>query len=245
MTSLKIVLSGYGRMGKEIEKTALSRHHSILCRIDNELDWEKESEHIKTADAVIDFSAPSVAVSNINRCFDRNLPVVVGTTGWENFRESVEERCRKENQSLFVSSNFSIGVHIFLATARFLASKMDAQPRYKVLIEETHHIHKLDKPSGTAISLAREVISELERYTDWKPVEKKTDTYPPHTLPIESFREGETVGIHNLEFESEMDRIGLRHQAKSRQGFALGAVCAAEWLVGRKGSFSMKDMLGF
>lgn len=235
---LKIALSGYGRMGREVEKAALLRGHEIVCRIDKGEDWEKEMPALKGAQVVIDFSAPSCAAENIGKCFDLHLPVVVGTTGWDASRETLKARCIQERQALLAASNFSIGVYLFLAAAKFLAARMNAQPQYAADIEETHHIHKLDKPSGTAITLAKEVCGEMKRYSDWK------------ELPIESLREGEVFGIHTLEFDSDVDTLTLRHEAKSRQGFATGAVRAAEWLAsagaaGKCGWFGMKDMMGF
>lgn len=260
METLRIALSGYGRMGKEVEKAALAAGHRIACRIDNPQDWEQASENLKKSDVVIDFSSPSCVTENISRCYDLHLPVVVGTTGWDSRKQEIEDRCRREGQSLLSDSNFSIGVHLFLATAGFLAALMEQQPQYEAAIEETHHVHKLDKPSGTAISLARKVLSRMDRYDRWEamdgnaPARTGSDPVPPQgkspeaapgAIPVKSFREGETVGIHNLLFESGADCICLRHQAKSRQGFALGAIRAAEWLIGRKGAFSMADMLGF
>lgn len=235
---LRIALSGYGRMGREVEKVAHAIGHEIVCIVNQSEDWEKELPALKQAQVVIDFSEPSCAAENIGRCFDLHLPVVVGTTGWDASREALKARCMQEGQTLMEASNFSIGVYLFMATARFLAERMNAQPQYAASIEETHHIHKLDKPSGTAITLAKEVCGQMERYEDWK------------SLPITSFREGEVVGIHTLTFDSEVDTVTLRHEAKSRRSFAAGAVRAAEWLVsactdGRKGWFGMKDMMGF
>ncbi len=231
-------MSGYGRMGHEVEKVARAEGHEIVCILNNGEDWDKQAQALKQAQVVIDFSEPSCAAENIGRCFDMHLPVVVGTTGWNASREALNARCLAEGQTLMEASNFSIGVYLFMATARFLAERMNAQPRYAAGIEETHHVHKLDKPSGTAITLAKEVCGEMERYEDWK------------SLPISSFREGEIVGIHTLNFDSEVDTITLRHEAKSRRSFAAGAVRAAEWLVasreaGKKGWFGMKDMMGF
>lgn len=236
--SLHIALSGYGRMGREVEKILREKGHKIVCILNNGEDWTEQAQALRQAQAVIDFSEPSCAAENIGRCFDLHLPVVVGTTGWDASRETLKARCMREGQTLIEASNFSIGVYLFMATARFLAEKMNAQPQYAASIEETHHVHKLDKPSGTAITLAKEVCGEMERYEDWK------------SLPIASFREGEVVGIHTLNFDSEVDTVTLRHEAKSRRSFAAGAVRAAEWLVsacadGKKSWFGMKDMMGF
>lgn len=265
MKQLQIALLGYGKMGKEIEKTALERNHSIIAFIDNEQDWQEKASLLAQADVAIDFSTPSAAPGNIERCFQHHLPIVVGTTGWDKAMPEIRERCLAESQSLFTASNFSIGVYIFMATARFLSSKMEQQSAYHASIEEIHHIHKLDKPSGTAITLAKNVMDCHSRYKDWqleeRPVLATQDgqeagrcpgnaqipcpAVPDGLLPIVSLREGETVGTHRLFFDSAIDTIELSHTAKSRQGFAVGAVMAAEWLPGKTGCFGMQDLLGF
>lgn len=226
---LRIALLGYGRMGKEVEESALKQGHSIVARIDNESDWQN-TEALDKADMAIDFSIPATAPENISRCFSRNLPVVVGTTGWYGHLPELKERCLKERQALFVAANFSIGVHIFMATARFLAQKINTQTDYTPQIEEIHHIHKLDKPSGTALVLKQTVLPELKKFQD---------------IEIASVREGETIGVHRLAFDSSADCIELAHTAKNRKGLASGAVQAARWLYGKTGFFGMEDMLGF
>lgn len=230
--ALRIALLGYGRMGKEVEKLALAQGYSIVAKIDSEEDWNRPDNGLLQADVAIDFSLPDVAPDNIARCFDRRLPVVVGTTGWTESPQAapLKERCLRENQSLFVAANFSMGVHVFMATARFLAQKLNAQSDYLPQIEEIHHIHKLDKPSGTALVLKKNVLPLLDSCQD---------------IHITSLREGETVGVHRLMFDSPVDKIELSHTAKNRQGLAQGAVCAARWLCGRTGFFGMEDMLGF
>lgn len=244
MKTLNIALLGYGKMGKEIEKIALGRQHQIIARIDTAADWEKFQETLLTADVAIDFSTPGSAVDNIKRCFERNIPIVVGTTGWDARKEEVMSLCKEKSQAIFTSSNFSIGVYLFMATARFLSQKIaPLDGEYSASIEETHHIHKLDKPSGTAITLAENVMEVLTDYREWQL--KEANIPSKGVLPITSLREGETVGRHELVFDSDIDTIQLIHNAKSRQGFALGAVKAAEWIVGKKGCFQMKDMLGF
>lgn len=227
--SLHIALLGYGRMGKEVEEAALKQGHSIVARIDNESDWQN-TEALSKANVAIDFSIPATAPINISRCFDLNLPIVVGTTGWYKHLPALKERCIKENQALFVAANFSIGVHIFMTTARFLAQKINTQTDYTPQIEEIHHIHKLDKPSGTALVLKQTVLPELQKFQD---------------IEIASVREGETIGVHRLAFDSPADRIELVHKAKNRKGLASGAVLAAQWLYGKTGFFGMEDMLGF
>lgn len=229
-SALQIALLGYGRMGKEVERAALKEGLRIVARIDNESDWQSLLPELRKADVAIDFSVPATAPGNIRRCFDLHLPVVVGTTGWTDCLPELKERCQKEKQSLFVSANFSIGVHIFMATAAFLAQKIGSQNVYTPQIEETHHIHKLDKPSGTALVLRDTVLPYLCGNKD---------------IEINSLREGETVGIHRLLFDSSNDRIELVHTAKNRQGLAWGAIRAAQWLHGKTGFFGMQDMLGF
>lgn len=263
MESLRIALLGYGRMGREIEKTAEERNHRIILRIDNEKDWTEYGCRLKEASIAIDFSTPASTVNNMLKCFEADIPVVVGTTGWDRERETIRKRCMEEGKTVFASSNFSIGVHLFMATARFLARQMENQPEYRAGIEETHHIHKLDKPSGTAVSLAQNIIASDRNYRRWELVENgntpnETLSSPcssgkagsislpsSGTLPIRSLREGEIVGVHRLFYDSDIDRIKLIHEAKSRKGFALGAVKAAEWVLGKKGFFGMDDMLGF
>lgn len=235
----KIVLIGYGRMGKEVEKTAIKRGHSIISMIDNEEDWFLNAEILKTADVAIEFSTPSAVVGNIEKCFALNLPVVVGTTGWNQDKARILQMCREGNKSLFSASNFSIGVNLFFALNRTLAKMINTQEQYGVKMKEVHHTHKLDKPSGTAISLAEIVVEELSRITSWSLEERA------QALQIEAFREDGVVGVHELVYESDEDIIRVEHEAKSRSGFALGAVMAAEWLGEKHGCFSMEDMLQF
>lgn len=226
---LRIALLGYGRMGKEVEAAALRQGHRIVAKIDNENDWN-EAEALAQADVAIDFSIPETAPRNISRCFDRHLPVVVGTTGWQHHLPELKARCLREKHALFVAANFSIGVHIFMSAARFLAQKVNTQGGYTPHIEEIHHIHKLDKPSGTALVLKQNVLPQLDGLQD---------------IEIASRREGETVGVHRLLFHSGADTLELVHTAKNREGLALGAVHAARWLHGKTGFFGMEDMLGF
>ncbi|MCM1042221.1 MAG: 4-hydroxy-tetrahydrodipicolinate reductase [Bacteroides sp.] len=226
---LRIALLGYGRMGREVEQAALRQGLEIVARIDNESDWNA-NEALQGADVAIDFSIPATAPANIIRCFERRLPVVVGTTGWYDRLPELKERCLREKQSLFVAANFNIGVHVFMAAARFLAQKINTQTGYTPSIQEIHHIHKLDKPSGTALVLKQHVLPELQGIDD---------------IEIASVREGETIGVHRLDFDSPADTIELTHTAKNRSGLAKGAVQAACWLHGKTGFFGMEDMLGF
>ena len=228
-------------MGKAINEIAKKRGHHLVDIIDNENDWIYKAASIKIADVAFEFTQPKAAPTNILKCFSANIPVVCGTTGWLNEYDKIKEKCLKENQSLFISSNFSIGVNIVMEINKQLAILMNNFTEYDVKIQETHHIHKLDAPSGTAIMLANDIIKHITR--------KKAKNYGKSNnqelLNIESFRENEIIGIHNIIYESETDIIELKHTAKNRNGLAIGAVIAAEWLIGKKGIFQMYDLLGF
>ena len=224
---MKIALLGYGKMGKAVEALALERGHSVGVTIDNEDDWMGKIESLRECDVAVEFSTPATVVGNIMRCFDMGMPVIVGTTGWYDQLESVVHDCQQREQALFVASNFSIGMNIMFELNRRLAQLMDGREEYAASITETHHVHKLDAPSGTAISLANDMKEELGR-----------------TVPITSIREGEVPGIHEVVYDSDIDTLTLRHSAKSRKGLALGAVLAAEFLEGKKGYYTMRDMLG-
>jgi len=237
---MKIALIGYGKMGKEIEKIAVERGHDIAFVVD-EQNIDYRSEELVGIEAAIEFSTPDAAVQNIYKCFEAKAPVVVGTTGWYNEFENVTTRCAETNATLFHASNFSVGVNIFFELNRKLASMMNKQPAYDATMEETHHIHKKDAPSGTAITLAEGVISELEQKEKWI-----NDGVPDRNeLLITSIRADEVPGTHNIKYESEIDSIVIEHKAKSRKGFALGALLAAEWVANKTGVYSMKDMLQF
>jgi len=236
---MNIVISGYGKMGKEVEKVALTRKHTIIAKIDTLEDWEKYSGRIASAGVVIDFSMPGVVVDNIYRCFDLGLPIVTGTTGWYGRLDEVREVCEEKDGALFYAPNFSIGVNLFFKVNEFLAGLMARAEGYRARIEETHHIHKLDAPSGTAIKAAEGIIRNNKK------IKNRVDheTEKPDDLPVISFREGEVPGTHVVVWDSDADRITLKHEAKNRSGFALGAVLAAEFLMGKKGVFTMGDML--
>ena len=237
---MKIAISGYGKMGKEIEKTALERNHQISAIIDTNEDWLKFRSEISISDVVIDFSQPDVAVQNILRCFEAEIPIVTGTTGWDNQKEEISKICTRQGKTLFTASNFSIGVNIFFEVNKKLAELMGKQSSYNVTMKEIHHIHKLDKPSGTAIHLADDIISSNPKLKGWTIDENS----PGEKLHIQSLRAGEVPGTHVVKYTSEVDRISIMHEAKSRKGFALGAVLAAEWTIGKTGVFGMRDMLG-
>ncbi len=226
-------------MGKIIEQIAISRGHSIVLTIDQDNTDKFTVDELRKADVAIEFSIPESAVSNIYKCFEAGVPVVVGTTGWIDKLEEVKKNCRENNQSFFYSSNFSIGVNLFYKVNEYLAKVMNAHPEYAVEIEEIHHIHKLDSPSGTAISLANQIIKELDEKEKW--VNDSTEN--KNELSIISKRLGEVPGTHTVSYRSDVDEISLIHFARNRKGFATGAVVAAEWLIGKKGIFGMSDML--
>lgn len=234
---MKILLLGYGKMGHEVEQIALQRGHNIVATIDNVNEWAEKNDMLREADVAIEFSTPATALENIKRCFDIHLPVVCGTTAWYQHLEEIKERCVKEQQTLFYAPNFSIGMNITFMLNRYLA-KITEKYDYKLSLTETHHIHKLDRPSGTAVKLAEDIIESNGNYSSWS-----LDDCGEEVLHIEAIREGEYFGIHEVKAESECDIIQLRHEAFSRKGFATGAVIAAEFVEGKKGIFTMNDLL--
>lgn len=230
---MKIALLGYGKMGKVIERIALERGHEIVLKKDEFNTYDG----LSTADVAIDFSVPTAAVSNISNCFNNNVPVVSGTTGWlEHFDEMVA-LCNEKQGGFISSSNFSLGVNIFFELNEYLAKIMSQFDSYKVTMEEIHHTQKLDAPSGTAISLAKGVI-ENSNYANWT-----LDQAKSNEIHIEAKRIGDVPGTHTVTYDSIVDSIELKHTAHNREGFALGAVIAAEWLAGKTGIYSMKDVL--
>ncbi|MDX1667697.1 MAG: 4-hydroxy-tetrahydrodipicolinate reductase [Saprospiraceae bacterium] len=238
---MKIALLGYGKMGKSIEKLARLKGHEVCLRHSGRKAEAAPSSALEKADVAIEFTAPESAFDNIVMCLDHELPVVSGSTGWlERLPEAVDH-CRKVEGAFFYASNFSIGVNIFFALNRFLTGMMAHMEQYRASMEEIHHVHKLDAPSGTAIRLAEELIEAHPVLTHWSSG-KAEDRLG---LPIYSKREGEVPGTHLVDWESEVDRISIRHEAHSREGFARGALRAAEWLRDKTGYFEMKDMLGF
>lgn len=238
---MKIALVGYGKMGKTIEQIALSRGHEIVSIIDINNPDDFESAAFKSADVAIEFTTPATAFDNYIKCFAANVPVVSGTTGWTARMGEIKEMCEKEGKTFFYASNFSIGVNIFFALNKYLAKVMNNFPSYDVRMTEVHHIHKLDAPSGTAITLAEGILENIDRKDRWtlETAEKATD------LPIHAIREGEVPGIHEIIYESDVDTISIKHDAKSRAGFALGAVVAAEFTAGKKGFLGMSDLFHF
>lgn len=231
---MNIALLGYGRMGKAIEKIALERGHHIVLKTDEDI-----GHTISKADVAIDFSIPSAAVGNISNCLNNNVPVISGTTGWLDDYESMVALCNNKKSAFIYASNFSLGVNIFFELNKTLAKMMASLKQYEVSMEEIHHTKKLDAPSGTAISLAEEIIKQSDKYNDWN-----LDTKEIGKLPIIAKRIPEVPGTHSVDYKSTIDTISIEHEAHSREGFALGAVIAAEWILNKKGVFSMKDVLG-
>ena len=237
---MKIAIIGYGKMGKEIEKTAVERGHFVNLIIDINNMAEFTPENLISNDIAIEFTTPVSAPENILTCLSAGIPVVAGTTGWFNHLPEVEKKCIEMEGALFHSSNFSPGVNIMFAVNEYLAQIMNSFPGYNVSITETHHTQKLDAPSGTAITLADQIIKEIRRKKKWIPVKEDN----PESVFVKSNRKGHIKGIHEVIYDSDIDYLSLTHYAKSRRGFALGAVMAAEFLQDKKGIFTMRDLLG-
>ena len=251
---MKIALIGYGKMGHMIEDIARKRGHEIVCIIDvNNMD-DFESDAFRSADVAIEFTNPTAAYQNYLRAWKQGVKVVSGSTGWLKEHEAdVRRACTEEGHTLFWASNFSLGVAIFSAVNKYLARTMNAYPTYDVSEVETHHIHKLDAPSGTAITLAEQVVAELDRKTDWVKGEVHnadgtvtgSKEQPENLLRIDAIREGEVPGIHTLTYDSPADMIQITHSAHNRSGFALGAVLAAEFTATHEGLLSTDDLFKF
>lgn len=251
---MKIALIGYGKMGKMIEQIALSRGHEIVCRIDIDNQQDFESEAFKSADVAIEFTNPQAAYGNYMRTFAAGVKLVSGSTGWlEQHGEEVKRLCTTGGKTLFWSSNFSVGVAIFSAVNHYLAKIMNKFPEYDVRMEETHHIHKLDAPSGTAITLAEGILGELDRKDKWvmgtlqapDGTVTGTEECAANELPVSSIRRDEVPGIHSITYNSEADQITITHDAHSRKGFALGAVLAAEYTATHEGFLGINDLFQF
>jgi Dihydrodipicolinate reductase len=238
---MKIALIGYGKMGREIEKIVLERGNEIVSIIDIDNQQDFDSPAFLGADVAIEFTQPQTAFDNYKKCFDRNMPVVAGTTGWLQRIDEVKRACKEDGQTFFYASNYSMGVNIFFAVNKYLAKIMNQFPSYEVSMEEIHHIHKLDSPSGTGITLAEGIMENIDRKTAWKEAQEGAE----NELLIHSRREGEVPGTHIIKYESEVDVIRIEHEAKNRKGLALGAVLAAEFTKGKKGFLTMNDMLNF
>ena len=239
---MKIALIGYGKMGKEIEKIAVGRGHSIVCIIDVNNPEDFGSDAFRSADVAIEFTAPSQAYGNCLKAFAAGVKVVSGSTGWmESHAAEMKQLCAMQGNTLFWSSNFSLGVYIFSQVSSYLAKIMNELPAYDVSITETHHVHKLDAPSGTAITLAEGILDNLDRKTRWV----KEAPASADELPVYSIREGEVPGIHTIRYESDADSISITHDAKNRKGLALGAVLAAEYTAAHEGFLGMSDLFKF
>ena len=238
---MKIALIGYGKMGKEIEQIALERRHTISLIIDiNNLN-EFTAENLKKADVAIEFSKPETAVGNIRTCFAAGIPIVSGTTGWLEHFDDIKNECTSGGKTLFYASNYSLGVNIFFKVNQFLGKVMNNFPQYEVEVEEIHHVTKLDAPSGTAISLANDLLKAIERKKRWQ----LNGQDNAEALKITAIRRDTVPGTHTIKYDSSVDYIEMIHSAKSRKGLALGAIIAAEFIAGKKGCFSMDDLLRF
>jgi 4-hydroxy-tetrahydrodipicolinate reductase len=238
---MNIALIGYGKMGREIAQIALSRGHAVVLTIDIHNQEELTAQNLAKADVAIEFTSPATAVNNYLQCFNAGVAVVSGTTGWLARKAEVEEACKTKNGCFFYASNFSLGVNLFFAMNKFLAKMMQDFPQYDVSMTEVHHTQKLDAPSGTAITLAEDIIALNSTKTNWTIKEERAD----NELYIKPVREGLVPGIHTIKYNSEVDFIEITHSAYSRKGFAFGAVLAAEFCAGRTGILSMSDLLQF
>ncbi|WP_282180508.1 4-hydroxy-tetrahydrodipicolinate reductase [Maribacter stanieri] len=230
---MRIALFGYGKMGQMIEQIARNRGHEIVAKIDE----NTQDIDFNSMDVAIDFSMPEAAFGNITKCLNNNVPVISGTTGWLDKYEDAITLCNDKKGAFIYASNFSLGVNIFFELNNYLAKMMQNLPEYKVSLEEIHHTQKLDAPSGTAITLAEGVIAN-SNYSEWK-LDNSSDTI----LPITSKRIGKVPGTHTVDYDSVVDSISIKHTAHNREGFALGAVTAAEWIIGKTGVFTMRDVL--
>lgn len=245
---MKVALLGYGKMGQIIERFALERGHEVVLKINADNLEDMTKPNLSKADVAIDFSAPDAAIGNIYACFEANLPIVVGTTGWYGQLQEVKNECLSSNNTLLYGSNFSIGVNIFFHVNKVLAKLMSNFPAYDVQVEEIHHTQKLDSPSGTAMTIAEGIIEELDGKTEWvnelvgSPFE---DVIKKEQVLIESHRIENVPGTHTVVYSSEVDDIELKHTAHSRAGFALGAIVAAEWLQNKQGFYNIADIFNF
>ncbi|WP_437920197.1 4-hydroxy-tetrahydrodipicolinate reductase [Sphingobacterium sp. LRF_L2] len=245
---MKIVLLGYGKMGQLIEQFAVKRGHEIYLIVDKDNRESVGIDDLSGADVAIDFSEPAAAIANISLCFEANLPIVVGTTGWYEHLEEIKSVCLEADQTLLYGSNFSIGVNVFFHINKLLAKAMNPYKQYDVQVEEIHHIHKLDSPSGTAITIAEGILDGLDDKSQWvNNLVGEGDELIPSSeeLLIESHRIEEVPGTHTVLYSSEVDQIEFKHTAHSRAGFALGSVIAAEWLQEKKGFYQVTEMFDF
>lgn len=236
---MNIAILGYGKMGKEIEKAAIERNHSISLIIDINNQSDLNKKNLSNVDVAVDFSLPDSAYSNILKCFELNTPVVSGTTGWLNKFEEIIAICKENNKTFFYAANFSLGVNIFMQLNKYLAGIMNLYSDYEITMEETHHTQKLDAPSGTAIKLANDIIPVINRKNKWE-LNKASDD---NSIKITSIRKDNITGIHKVTYNSPVDTIEIQHSSKSRKGLALGAVLAAEFIKDKKGYYTINDLL--
>ncbi len=225
-------------MGKVIEQLAIERGHEITAKIGSK-DADFSPDILVGSDVAIEFSVPSAAIKNIEKCFEAGIPVVVGTTGWMNQLNEITATCKSKNGGLFYASNFSIGVNIFFKVNQLLAKLMNSQPSYEISMEEIHHTQKLDSPSGTALSIANQIIENCDRKTNWI----EAETGKPNEISIHAKRIADTPGTHSVTYENSIDKIEIMHEAKGRKGFALGSILAAEFMANKKGVYGMNDLL--
>ena len=245
---MNIALIGYGKMGQIIERFAIERGHEIVLKISVDNQEDLTAANLKKADVAIDFSTPDAAINNIYMCFDANVPLVVGTTGWYGQLQEIKNECLSRNNSLLYGSNFSIGVNLFFHINEVLAKVMNNYPAYDVQVEEIHHTQKLDSPSGTAMTLAEGIIEQLDRKNEWLNEldgSVSGDVIKADQLLIASERIENVPGTHTVIYSSEVDEIEIKHTAHNRAGFALGAVVAAEWLQHKQGFFNIADIFNF
>ena len=245
---MKIALLGYGKMGKAVEKIAIAKGHEIVYKVSLENAFDFMPISLQNVDVAIDFSMPDAAVENINKCFEAKVPLVIGTTGWYDKFDEIKQRCITEEQSMLHSTNFSVGVNVFFKLNQILAKMMANLEDYDVMIEEIHHTEKKDHPSGTALTLVNQILEESKIKESYKcrliyGTDMPSQSLKPNELLIESKRIADVTGDHFVKYESVIDGIEIRHIATSRYGFAKGAVLAAEWLVGKKGIYTMQDIL--
>lgn len=240
MEPLKLAIIGYGKMGKEIEKQICHAGLLVGAVIDSEHDWTLKETEIRSCAVAIEFTSPHVTLRNMQKCMEWNLPVVVGTTGWYDHLDQIRDFCLQRNGSLFYASNFSVGVNLFFELNRHLAQLMKDYPEYRLEMEETHHVQKLDAPSGTALSLVGDILEINRSLKGWKLApELCLDT----EIPVVAHRIDKVPGTHVVRYTSSIDTIEITHTAHSREGFARGAVMAAQWLIGKKGVYTMRDLL--
>ncbi|MFK7797041.1 MAG: 4-hydroxy-tetrahydrodipicolinate reductase [Aureispira sp.] len=242
---MKIALLGYGKMGRFIERLALEQGHEVVLRIDRDNAADLTPTQLQLAEVAIEFSQPNTAFNNIMQCLKAGIPVVSGTTAWLEDYPKVVDWCQTNGGAFFYASNFSIGVNIFFELNQHLARLMDAQPNYKVALEEIHHTQKLDAPSGTAVTLAEGILERVERLERFALQQEAQATSEDGCIPITAHRIGDTPGTHVVSYESKVDTLEIKHTAKGRAGFASGALMAAQWIIGKEGIFGMADLLQF